>query len=195
MARPLEHNREEVIRAAMQVFWDKGYSATSMADLKKATGLNPGSIYASYQSKEEFFISTLSFYCDQSLENLEISLSREGKYLENIHTFFKNFGNKSKTTEKGCFFVNTLIEMAPHNSKINELLEHYTERYKSLFFNTLENARRSNQIPESTNIQTKSDQLMLIIWGLRVMQRSGSITESTEAIVSQQLEDTLGAVA
>ena len=59
MARPVEYNREEVVEKAMQTFWKKGYHATSMADLVEATGLNPGSIYAAFKSKENFFITTI----------------------------------------------------------------------------------------------------------------------------------------
>jgi TetR/AcrR family transcriptional repressor of nem operon len=191
MARPLEHNREDVIAAAMQVFWDKGYSATSMSDLKIATGLNPGSLYASYQSKEDLFISTLEFYCDQSISNIEKTLlADETHYIDNIYTFFKNFLKKNDNSDKGCFFVNTLIEMSPHNPRVKTLLETYTNRYKSTFSIALTRAKEKGQISTSTDIDTKSSQLMLTIWGLRVMQRSG-INTDTKLIVKQQLDGIL----
>ena len=190
MARPLEHKREEVIAAAMQVFWEKGYSATSMADLKVATGLHPGSIYSSYQSKEDLFISTLEFYCDQSICNIETTLSKSTDYIDNIYAFFNNFLEKNDHTNKGCFFVNSLIETAPHNSRVKALLEEYTLRYKNAFATTLKHAKTNQQISESVDIQTKSSQLMLTIWGLRVMQRSG-INAETAQILKQQLDNIL----
>lgn len=190
MARPLEHKREEVIAAAMQVFWDKGYSATSMADLKNATGLNPGSLYASYQSKEDLFISTLEFYCDQSIENIEAALLRDSDYINSIHVFFKRFFVKSEHSDKGCFFVNTLIELSPHNPRVKTLLEKYTDKYKNAFAMALTHAKEKGQISSSTDISTKSSQLMLTIWGLRVMQRSG-ICADTKTIVEQQLKGIL----
>ena len=190
MARPLKHKREEVIAAAMQIFWDKGYSATSMADLKAATGLNSGSIYSSYQSKEDLFISTLEFYCDQSINNIETTLSTSTDYVGNIYLFFNNFFEKANHSDKGCFFVNTLIETSPHNPRVKALLEEYTERYKEAFKTALNSAKVNYQIPESVDINTKSSQLMLTIWGLRVMQRSG-IQAETAQILKQQLDNIL----
>jgi TetR/AcrR family transcriptional repressor of nem operon len=192
MARPLEHKREEVIAAAMQVFWNKGYSATSMADLKIATGLNPGSLYASYRSKEDLFISTLESYCDQSIENIEAALLSDANYIDNIYTFFKKFLQNNDQSGKGCFFVNTLIEMSPHNPRVKTLLEKYTDKYKYVFLTALTHAQEQGQISASSDVITKSSQLMLTIWGLRVMQRSG-ICVDTANIVEQQLNSILSA--
>ena len=192
MARPLKHKREEVIAAAMQVFWNKGYSATSMADLKIATGLNPGSLYASYRSKEDLFISTLESYCDQSIENIEAVLLSDANYIDNIHMFFKKFLQNKDQSGKGCFFVNTLIEMSPHNPRVKALLEKYTDKYKHVFLIALTHAQEQGQISASSDIITKSSQLMLTIWGLRVMQRSG-ICVDTANIIEQQLNSILSA--
>lgn len=192
MARPLKHKREEVIAAAMQVFWNKGYSATSMADLKIATGLNPGSLYASYRSKEDLFISTLESYCDQSIENIEAVLLSDANYIDSIYTFFKKFLQNKDQSGKGCFFVNTLIEMSPHNPRVKALLEKYTDKYKHVFLIALTHAQEQGQISDSSDIITKSSQLMLTIWGLRVMQRSG-ICVDTANIIEQQLNSILSA--
>jgi len=43
--RNAEFDKEQVLRSAMNAFMKKGYANTSMQDLKKATGLHPGSIY------------------------------------------------------------------------------------------------------------------------------------------------------
>jgi TetR/AcrR family transcriptional repressor of nem operon len=190
MARPLEHKREEVIAAAMKVFWGKGYSATSMADLKIATGLNPGSLYASYHSKEDLFVSALESYCDQSLESIEAALLSDTNYIDNIYTFFKKFPQDKGLSGKGCFFVNTLIEMSPHNPRIKMLLEKYTDKYKDIFLVALIHAQKQGQISASSDVITKSSQIMLTIWGLRVMQRSG-ISVDTANIIEQQLNSIL----
>ena len=191
MPRPLEHNREDVITSAMQVFWDKGYSATSMADLKTATGLNPGSLYSSYQSKESLFLATLEFYCEKSIENLKNTLMHDTHYVRNIYQFFENFEENympDGDVSKGCFFVNTLIEMSPHNPKVKDLLGTYTNRYQSTFVLVLEKAKELQEINSNKDTALISQQLMLTIWGLRVMHRSG-LLNNTRTIVLQQLND------
>ena len=49
--RSAEFDREQVLRAAIQAFLLKGYAKTSMQDLKRSTGLHPGSIYCAFESK------------------------------------------------------------------------------------------------------------------------------------------------
>ncbi|MCP4298102.1 MAG: helix-turn-helix transcriptional regulator, partial [Proteobacteria bacterium] len=51
MARPIEFDREEKLELAMNLFWQKGYQATSMKLLTEAMGLQPGSIYSAFRSK------------------------------------------------------------------------------------------------------------------------------------------------
>ncbi len=50
MARPAQFDRGEILDKAMQTFWEHGYSATSMANLVETTELNPGSLYAAFES-------------------------------------------------------------------------------------------------------------------------------------------------
>ena len=55
MARPQEFDTAEALYKAMDVFWRKGYEATSLADLLDATGLSKSSLYATFGGKREFF--------------------------------------------------------------------------------------------------------------------------------------------
>ena len=62
MARPREFDVDEALQAATEVFWDRGFEATSLADLMEATGLHKGSIYKAFGSKHEFFTRALTQY-------------------------------------------------------------------------------------------------------------------------------------
>lgn len=54
----------EVLEQAMRVFWAKGYDRASVADICKATGLGPSSIYNAFGSKLELYRQTLKHYMD-----------------------------------------------------------------------------------------------------------------------------------
>ncbi|MDH3970432.1 MAG: TetR/AcrR family transcriptional regulator, partial [Rhodospirillales bacterium] len=62
MARPKSFDREEVLERAMAVFWRKGYAATSVRDLVEATGLNPGSLYDTFDDKHGLFLESVTLY-------------------------------------------------------------------------------------------------------------------------------------
>jgi hypothetical protein len=47
---------------AVAVFWAKGYEATSMQDLVDAMGIQRGSLYATFGSKQQLFLQSLERY-------------------------------------------------------------------------------------------------------------------------------------
>ena len=56
MANKVKFEREQVVYAASQLFWEKGFHATSTRDLQDAINMRPGSIYAAFGSKEGFIL-------------------------------------------------------------------------------------------------------------------------------------------
>jgi len=59
MANKVKFERENVIRVASQLFWEKGFTATSTRDLQEAINMRPGSIYAAFGSKEVLYSESL----------------------------------------------------------------------------------------------------------------------------------------
>jgi AcrR family transcriptional regulator len=60
--RPLEYHSEQVIDAAMKLFWHNGYEATSMQELVGAMGLARSSLYQAFGSKSQLFLTCLDRY-------------------------------------------------------------------------------------------------------------------------------------
>jgi TetR/AcrR family transcriptional repressor of nem operon len=64
MARPREFDIDQVLDAAINTFWTKGYEATSMADLMEAMNLKKGSIYKAFEDKHDLFCKALERYLE-----------------------------------------------------------------------------------------------------------------------------------
>jgi len=62
MPRPKEYDREDVLRRAMERFWDHGYHATGVSDLEAVMGINKFSIYAAFGSKRGVLLESLDLY-------------------------------------------------------------------------------------------------------------------------------------
>jgi TetR/AcrR family transcriptional regulator, transcriptional repressor for nem operon len=62
MARPREFDTEEALDRATEVFWERGYEATSIQDLVDALGINRASLYATFGDKAKLFESVLQRY-------------------------------------------------------------------------------------------------------------------------------------
>ena len=62
MARLREFNEDEVLDRALEVLWRRGYGATSVEDLTRATGLGRGSLHGAFGDKEALFLNCLGRY-------------------------------------------------------------------------------------------------------------------------------------
>ena len=62
MGRTKCFNRTDVLESAIQLFWKKGYSDTSLSDLEKATGVNKSGLYSEFKDKDDIFLESLRLY-------------------------------------------------------------------------------------------------------------------------------------
>lgn len=77
MSRPQEFDLQEVMAAAMAVYWERGVHYASVEDILKATGLARSSLYNSFGSKEELFEEVVRLYVDNQVARFErIAASR-----------------------------------------------------------------------------------------------------------------------
>jgi len=86
LGRPLEFDPDKAIDSAMEVFWCKGYEATSMTDLLNAMDLSKSSLYHTFGSKQRLFERCLTQYADMLSTNMEkeLNASRSGRsFIEN----------------------------------------------------------------------------------------------------------------
>src|ERR1700744_4811865 len=60
--RPREFDRDTALKAAMLLFWRKGFAATSMNDLCDAMGIRSPSLYAAFGSKEALYLEAIEHY-------------------------------------------------------------------------------------------------------------------------------------
>ena len=147
MARPIEYNREEVIRKTMHLFWERGYEATSIQDIVKETGLKPGSIYNIFGNKEGIFETVLDLYTKESLNAVEKILETDQSYIEKIKTFLNEIVLTTIANEKtnGCLLVKTLLVVSHKDAKIQEHIVAFFNKVETLLKKLLEEAHQKEE--------------------------------------------------
>ena len=89
MARPREFDEHSALQRAMQVFWRKGFEATSLADLLKATGLSKSSLYQTFTDKRSLFLAALETYRQDRMRHLRAKLNDGRPARESIEALFR----------------------------------------------------------------------------------------------------------
>src|SRR3954454_20321978 len=75
--RPRGFDTEAAVERAMNVFWSRGYHATALPDLLRATGLSRGSLYAAFGDKHSLFLRALDRYIADALTRMDLELGPE----------------------------------------------------------------------------------------------------------------------
>ena len=120
MGRPKNYDRDEVIDLAMELFWLKGYAATSIADLAEVTGLNKKSLYNEFGSKEELFNAAFAHYTEKKMPLIALLL-REPYGTKNIVDYFTAVA--AEATPKGCLLVLSIAERSLLEEKACQQVE------------------------------------------------------------------------
>jgi TetR/AcrR family transcriptional repressor of nem operon len=186
MARTVEFDRNTVLENAMDAFWQKGYSMTSISNLVDATKLNPGSIYAAFKSKEGLFLETLEFYGQRSLEKLRRHIEASASPLAGIESFLSKLV-KTGQDDRGCLIVNTILEMSSHNPRIQALANKRLKAIEDQLLSVLQQAQTLGELPVKANPKALAKYLMVSIWGLRVMAKTNPDHDEADIVLAQIL--------
>src|SRR5664279_2254375 len=113
MARPREFNVDTALERAMDVFWSKGYEATSLDDLCAVTGLSRSSFYATFGSKRSLLLRSVDRYVEQRNPKLAAILAQPLPILDAFAALAQQFIDQivSGPGRRGCFLGNCAAEV------------------------------------------------------------------------------------
>lgn len=193
MGRPKSYDRDTVLRAARDLFWEQGYERTSIADLEMRTGLNRSSIYQEFGGKRQLFQAAIECYADQVIAGLLAGL-RDGRRagLDGITALFRRVGelfrSNAAVSTRGCLMVNTIAELAAHDDRIRTAAATYRDRLRADFGTALATAVANHEIDPRT-VDARAHLLAAALMGLWLSVRIDPADASALAeIVAHEVE-------
>lgn len=174
MVRQREFDEEKALDDAMLLFWEKGYKATSLSDLTAKMGIQRPSLYSAFGDKEELFEAALRKYTKLHASHIRTKLQDNLSVKEAFHTFFEDLVEEEykESPNKGCFCINTMVELAPHDEKF-EILTREHQMYLSIIFQeTIVRGIRSGELESSLNAKVLAQTLVVSLIGLSVLMKS-----------------------
>lgn len=167
MGRRRQFDDLTVVRAARDVFWERGYASTSLADLETATGLSRSSLYQAYGSKQGLFDRAVHSYCDEIVWPLVIPVEAEGAGRDEIVTYFLALAqhlrrSPSSDAARGCMVANTASELNVLDSAATRVVREFEKRV---------HAALAHALSALDGAQSKADILTAAQMGLMVTAR------------------------
>jgi len=173
MARPREFEMQEALNSAMSVFWERGYEATSMEDLLDAMGLTKGSLYKAFGDKHNLFLMSLQDYLDRLFEKMKESVESSSDPVESLIAMMDVVENLCcrQVIPKGCFAVNTVVELSQRDEKASEILKHHLVRVEKLLAKLIRSGQQSDDFRSDISAEHLAEALFVYIFGMLAQSR------------------------
>lgn len=173
MARPRSFDEDAVCDLARDVFWDRGYAATSIQDLTAATGLNRSSLYGAFGDKNGLFLRAFDRYVEQAMGGVEHDLVGEdaGAWAR-VRQHVESKVAESTASDRGCLLAKAAAELASGDPVMADRAKAAYTIYESHLRDAVAAARRAGELPGSTNPHVAAALLLTTLRGIEVLGRS-----------------------
>lgn len=151
MARCVEFDEKEKIEKAMNVFWEKGYNATSMQDLVDAMQINRSSLYNTFEDKHKLFLKCLSTYFDHVLLELKEKVAQEQSAKQALIQLIRDKVSWLVDCEKGCLGMKTIFEIGSEDSEVRKQIQKYNEMYLVFISEVVQKAIDTKELDETSD--------------------------------------------
>lgn len=180
---------EEVLDKAMEAFWARGYQATSVQDLVDCTGINRGSLYATYSDKHALFLASLRRYDQKIRRELLADLESSQRPREAIRRLFLTFtaqGSEGRGN-RGCFLANTALELADHDPEAGRIVARAQEEIEAFLARLIDKGKAAGEIPGHVETLPTARGLLASLLGLLVLTRSRPEPALLQSVVDDVL--------
>jgi AcrR family transcriptional regulator len=174
MGRPRGFDEEAALDAAMRLFWERGYEGTSMADLTRAMGLNPPSIYAAFGDKKSLFALAAKRYAEGPAQYQARALS-EPTLREVILALFRNTVEflTDSGHPSGCMTLTGAMACGVEANSAKEFMTEIRKQNEAGLKGRLQQARKSGELGADVNINDYARYLSTLLGGLAIQAANG----------------------
>ena len=166
MGRNRKYDRQVVLRRAMGLFWQKGYQATSMAEMAQVTGLNTASMYKEFGDKDGLFEGALAHYRGEVMAR-RFELLTEEPNLRGVEAFLESVASGAAKAEyRGCLMMNHLAQKHAISADAAEMIEDFCNAIEELLETALRNAQASGDLPSDKDPGGLASYIMCCVHGI-----------------------------
>src|SRR5580704_5728440 len=148
--RPRSFDAEAAVERAMGVFWSRGYHATALPDLLRATKLSRGSLYAAFGNKHSLFLRALDRYIADAMTRMNIELGPHGEPVDGLRAYLARYVDSTSGAggRRGCLLVATAMELAGRDSEVDRRIGSFFKAMEARVAAALSRAKAAGQLAD-----------------------------------------------
>jgi AcrR family transcriptional regulator len=182
--RPRGFCTEEALAAALQLFWSKGYEATSLSDLTAAMGITRPSLYAAFGNKEALFHEALDLYQRQKLRYIEQAIQQPTAVQVAERLLWGAFETAVGDGEpRGCMGVLASTSCGEDAQGVRDDVLKRGEVVRARLVERFDRAKGEGDLPSHADSDALTSYLFALVQGISLQARAGASREQLESLV------------
>lgn len=188
MGRPRAFCAETALDRALEVFWRKGYEATSLNDLTEAMGINRPSLYGTFGNKEDLFRQALERYVRRKEAHLRAALDAPtGRAAVERLLLDAAAALTDPEHPAGCMAVQGVLTCTEGSECLRQELDGYRFAQERIVRERLERASAAGELPPGTDPAALARLVTTLVHGMSVQATGGAGRPELEEIVRAAL--------
>ncbi|WP_369182656.1 TetR/AcrR family transcriptional regulator [Streptomyces sp. Y1] len=175
--RPPAFDRAEALTAATRLFWERGYEATSVADLTAAMGIRPGSLYAAFGDKRALFEEVVREYgrspagafLGAALAEEPTARATFARMLRDAAAVYADPGHPA-----GCLVISAATNVSAQDAEVQTHLRDLRNANLQVFEARLHAAQRDGELPPEADPPALARYFAAVIQGMSQQARDGA---------------------
>lgn len=186
MARTKVFNEAEVLDRAMNLFWEKGYHATSAQDLVDGLGISRSSLYDTYGDKHSLFVMALKRYREERIDPVIQGVSSADDIEAYIRFIFEAVKEDalSESRSRGCFMVNSAVELGTVDRDVAVIANEIMKDTEDMITKAIEKGQQRGVFTKTHSASSLSRFIFNSLNGLRVTMKFDASKKMFEDIVN-----------
>ncbi len=166
-----EQRRNQIVEAAIKVILQKGFSASSMNDIVKASGLSKGGVYHHFASKEDLMIGVLTYFFERYSHGFLDSIDPEDSAYNQIRDLLT--GRQELLDELGVYnhLMNDFLSQAPHIPRLQAQFEYQYGFFQQFLTDLIQTGIDKKEFRGDINPKAIASGIMALFDGMGLASR------------------------
>ncbi|MDA9409435.1 TetR family transcriptional regulator [Bradyrhizobium sp. CCBAU 51745] len=188
--RPRTFDMEAAVERAMNVFWTRGYHATALPDLLRATRLSRGSLYAAFGDKHSLFLRALDRYIADALARMDVEFAPDREPVDGLRAYFAGYveRNSGANGRRGCLLVATAMELAGRDTEVDRRIANFFKAMEARVADILSRAKAAGKLADGVEPSSAARIIVCFVEGMRVIGKTAPTRVISQATVDALLD-------
>lgn len=188
--RPRAYDRDIALTSALDLFWERGYAATSLDDLSRAMEMNRPSIYAAFGDKQALYRQALDHYRTRVRAAMKELLDDERPLREALRDFYERAIDMYLSGEgsgRGCFIIGTALTESVANAELRTSLAEGFRGLDRILSARIALGKQRGEVDADANPEELGKIASAMLYLLAIQARTGATRKSLGASMTAAL--------